>query len=57
MVEKYNIKDTGEFRENKKNNNFKTRKNNTLKSLREVECFLYNWRRVLKGIKIYKILK
>ena len=32
-------------------------KDNTLKSLKEVEFFLGNWKRVVKGIKIYKILK
>ena len=32
-------------------------KENTRKSLKEVEKFLENWRKVLKGIKLYNILK
>lgn len=57
MVEKYNIKDLELTREEKKKNKFIIKKDNTLKSLREVEFFLGNWRRALKGIKLYKILK
>lgn len=57
MVEKYNIKDLELARGEKKKNKFVVKKDNTLKSLREVEFFLGNWKRVLKGIKLYKILK
>ena len=57
VVEKYNIKDIHATREEKKANKFIIKKDNTLKSLREVEFFLGNWKRVLKGIKLYKILK
>lgn len=57
MVEKYNIKDLQEFRGEKKKNKFKVKKDNTLKSLKEVEFFLGNWRRALKGIRLFKILK
>lgn len=57
MVEKYNIKDIELTREEKKNNKLITMKDNTAKSLKEVEFFLGNWKRVLKGIKLYKILK
>lgn len=57
VVEKYNIKDIDSTRGEKKVNKFIIKKDNTLKSLREVEFFLGNWKRVLKGIKLYKILK
>ena len=57
MVEKYNIKDIALTREEKKKNKLVTMKDNTAKSLKEVEFFLGNWKRVLKGIKLYKILK
>ena len=57
MVEKYNIKDINFKREEKKKNKLVTMKNNTAKSLKEVEFFLGNWKRVVKGIKLYKILK
>ncbi len=59
MVEKYNIKDLDGFRgENKKKKGkFKIYKDNTLKSLNEVEYFLGNWKRAWKGIKLFKILK
>ena len=57
MVEKYNIKDIELKRKKKKKNKLVTMKDNTAKSLKEVEFFLGNWKRVLKGIKLYKILK
>ena len=57
MVEKYNINDINFTREEKKKNKLVTMKDNTAKSLKEVEFFLGNWKRVLKGIKLYKILK
>ena len=57
MVEKYNINDIELTREEKKKNKLITMKDNTAKSLKEVEFFLGNWKRVLKGIKLYKILK
>lgn len=57
MVEKYNIKDIELTREEKKKNRLVIMKDNTAKSLKEVEFFLGNWKRVLKGIKLYKILK
>ena len=57
MVEKYNINDLELARGDKKKNKFIVKKDNTLKSLRELEFFLGNWRRALKGIKLYKILK
>lgn len=57
MVEKYNIKDLELSRGDKKKNKFIIKKDNTIKSLKEVEFFLGNWKRALKGIKLYKILK
>lgn len=59
MIEKYNINDLNNSRgENKKKKNtFKTYKDNTLKSLNEVEYFLDNWKRAWKGIRLFKILK
>lgn len=57
MVEKYNIKDLELARGEKKKNKFKDKKDNTIQSLKEVENFLGNWRRALKGIKLFKILK
>ena len=57
MREKYTIKDLELTREEKKKNKFIIKKDNTLKSLKEVEYFLCNWKRVVKGIKLYKILK
>lgn len=57
LVEKYNINNIERTREDKKKNKLITMKDNTAKSLKEVEFFLENWKRVLKGIKLYKILK
>ena len=57
MAQKYNINDLELTRENKKKNKFIIKKDNTLKSLKEVEYFLCNWKMVVKGIKLYKILK
>lgn len=59
MADNYNIKDielTRKEKEKKKNKLIEM-KDNTEKSLVEVEFFLGNWKRVLKGIKLYKILK
>lgn len=41
----------------KKKLNFKTCKNNTIKSLNEVEHFLRDFKHFSKYIKLYKILK
>ena len=57
MIEKYNIKDIEPTREDRKKNKLIIMKDNTEKSLKEVEFFLSNWKRVFKGIKLYKILK
>ena len=57
MQEKYTVKELGLTREDKKKNKFLIKKENTVKSLKEVEYFLCNWKRVVKGIKLYKILK
>ena len=37
--------------------NFKEKKENTLRSLREVECFLHDFKRISKHIKLYKLLR
>lgn len=57
MVERYNIKDLESQRGDKKVNKFCIMRDNTLKSMKEVEFFLTNWKRVIRGIKLYKILK
>lgn len=57
MEPKYTIKDLDLARGEKKKNKIIIKKDNTLKSLKEVEYFLCNWKRVVKGIKLYKILK
>lgn len=57
MQNRYTIKDLELTREEKKKNKLITMKDNTVKSLKEVEFFLGNWKRALKGIKLYKILK
>ena len=57
MVEKYNIKDLESTRGEKKKNKFIIKKDNTIKSLKEVEFFLGNWKKALKGIRLFKILK
>ncbi len=40
-----------------KKKGFKIKKDNTINSLKEVECFLWNWKKVCKGINLYKFLK
>ena len=40
-----------------KKDGFKIRKENTIKSLKEVESFLWNCKQVFKGVGAYKILK
>ena len=57
MEERYYINDIEEYRGKKKKSKFSIKKDNTLKSLKEVEYFLENWERAFKGIKLYKILK
>lgn len=57
MVEKYKINNLELTRGEKKKNKILAIKDNTLKSMKEVEFFLGNWKRVVKGIKLYKILK
>lgn len=58
MSKEINIKDLKVYRgDKKKKNKFKIYKENTLKSLNEVEYFLGNWKRAWRGIKLFKILK
>ena len=52
-----NIEDTEEYRGEKKKKGFKVKKDNTIKSLKEVECFLWNWKKACKGICLYKFLR
>lgn len=58
MTEKYYIQDIDDYkRKNKKKNSLKIKADNTIKSLKEVEYFLCNWKKVSNGIKLYKIIK
>lgn len=57
MLERYPVNNLENNRGEKEKNKFKIKKENTLNSLREVEYFLGNWKKALKGIKLYKILK
>lgn len=57
MQQRYQPRDFDLIREEKNKNKFIIKKDNTIKSLKEVEYFLGNWRKVFKGIKLYKILK
>lgn len=41
----------------KKKVDFKKIKKNTINSLNEVECFLHDFKKLCKYIKLYKILK
>ena len=41
----------------KKKTDFKTLKNNTIKSLNDVEYFLNNFNHFVKYVKLYKLLK
>lgn len=45
------------MRDKKKKFDIKQKKDNTIKSLKEVEAFLRNLRKIKKGTDIYKILK
>lgn len=56
-MQRYKINDLELERGEKKKNKFLIKRDNTLKSLKEVEFFLCNWKKVVKGIKLYKILK
>ena len=44
-------------KEQKEKFDFKKRKENTLNSLLQVEHFLGDFRNVMKGLKLYKIIK
>lgn len=50
-------KKNSKYQNQKKNFNFNLYKNNTIKSLNEVEYFLNNFNNFIKYIKLYKILK
>ena len=47
----------GDKKEPKKKFDFKKRKDNTVKSLFEIEHFLRDFKQVAKGIKFYKVFK
>ena len=54
MLKRYYIEDLDRYKEEiDKKNTFKKKKENTIKSLREVEYFLSNWKRISKGIILY----
>lgn len=53
MLNEYNELSRGK----KKKNKFIIMRDNTMKSLHEVEFFLGNWKKTIKGIRLYKILK
>lgn len=38
-------------------NSLKQKKENTIHSLKEVECFLTNFKKICKGIKLFNIIK
>lgn len=57
MLNEYNIKDIELSRGKKKKNKLIIMRDNTMKSLKEVEFFLGNWKKAAKGIRLYKILK
>ena len=44
-------------RESNKKNTFKKRKENTLSSLYEVEHFLWNYKKFIRYVKLYKWFK
>lgn len=57
MLENKNAINEDEGRGKNKKNGFKEKKENTIKSLEEVEYFLCNWKRACKGIGLFKLLK
>ncbi len=57
MIDKYNIENLEESRGEKRKDGFKIRKDNTIRSLKEVESFLWNCKQVFKGIGAYKLIK
>lgn len=57
MLNEYNINDIELSRGKKKKNKLIIMRDNTMKSLNEVEFFLGNWKKAVKGIRLYKILK
>lgn len=41
----------------KKKSKFLIKRDNTIKSFKEVEFFLNNWKKAINGVRLYKILK
>lgn len=60
MVKRYSVDDFELNRgdkKKKKKSKFLIKRDNTIKSFKEVEFFLNNWKKAINGIRLYKILK
>lgn len=58
MVKRYSVDDFELNRGNKKKKSkFLIKRDNTIKSFKEVEFFLNNWKKAINGVRLYKILK
>ena len=55
MKKEYKNRNSQEYK--RKKGSFIEKKDNVIHSLKEVENFLWNWKRAVKGIKLYKIIK
>lgn len=56
-MNRYLFNSSGENKENRKKFNFSEKKNNTKKSISDVELFLRDFKRLSNYIKLYKIMK
>lgn len=60
MVKRYSVNDFELNRgdkKKKKKSKFLIKRDNTIKSFKEVEFFLNNWKKAINGVRLYKILK
>lgn len=58
MIKRCYIQDLNRYKDEiNRKNLFKKKKENIIRSLREIEYFLNNWEKISKGIRLYKILK
>lgn len=58
MVKRYSVDDFELNRgDKKKKSKFLIKRDNTIKSFKEVEFFLNNWKKAINGVRLYKILK
>lgn len=60
MVKRYSVDDFELNRgdkKKKKKSKFLIKRDNTIKSFKEVEFFLNNWKKAINGVRLYKILK